>query len=118
MGRFLIKCDKAVDLYIEWSSIVDAPTAIGTRAQFEKMLNTPKRGSFWGTEEETKARLDRVDKYGSSDRLGLGAWDDNGLIYKQEGFLPRRNFLEYGKRLVEDADAKPMGLLEPFEDDK
>jgi hypothetical protein len=121
MGRVLLKCDPNVDLYIEWSTVVDAPTAVGTRAQFEKEMNIPKRGEEFMTEEAIRIRMDRVNKHGTS-RLGDddGNWDDKGLLYRQgpkPAFLPRKNFLAYGQMLLKDPNAQPDGLTEPLEDD-
>ena len=118
MGGFLIKCAKDVDLYMEWSTVVDAPMGVGTREQFKNAMNTPVRGEYWATESQIEARMVKTDELGSSYDLGCGRWDDSGLIYKQEGILPRKNFLAYAKKLLEDENAEPTGLLEPFEDDK
>lgn len=124
MGRFLIKCDPSVDLYIEWSTVVDAPVGVGTRAQFEKDMNTPHRGAVFMTENAIRLRLNRTDKRGTS-LLDYGSdgggWSSKGLLYMQglkPAFLPRRNFLAYGQMLLKDPNAQPVGLTEPLEDDE
>lgn len=122
MGRFLIKCDPNVDLYLEWSTVVDAPVGVGTREQMENRMNTPVRDEVFMTKQAIESRLQRTDVTGSSYLDGsMGGWNDSGLIlhnvYPGAVFLPRRNFLAYAKLLLQDINARPDGLTEPLEDD-
>lgn len=122
MGKFLIKCDPAVDLYIEWSTVVDAPTAVGTREQMYKRYTTSIRRELLMTEDEAEDLLHRATAFGTSSQIGGdGSWSDDGLLYMQgpkPAFLPRRNFLAYGQMLLKDPNAQPVGLTEPLEDDE
>lgn len=107
MGRIIIKADKAADLYMEWSSVVEAPTWVGTRDEALKD----------GFEE---VRLARADEKGSSCLdMDEGFWEDTGTIYKQQGWLPRENFLPFAQRFLESEPFTPdvSDLLKPFDDD-
>ncbi|MET9779372.1 hypothetical protein ABZ023_34930 [Streptomyces sp. NPDC006367] len=67
MGRCIIKATQDEDLYLEWSSVVDACTRVGTRAEFLAL----------GHRQEA---LDRADRTGTSDIVAhLGGWDDDSL---------------------------------------
>ncbi|KFG71323.1 hypothetical protein [Streptomyces mutabilis] len=67
MGRCVIKAARDEDLYLEWSSIVDACTRVGTRADFLASGHRPEA-------------LDRADRNGTSDCVAqLGGWDDESL---------------------------------------
>jgi hypothetical protein len=99
-----------------WSTIVDAPTAVGTRSFIESMLDPRDRDP---------ARFDRADSTGSSHTLpGYGQWDDDGLICHWEtstnfesGWLPRKRFKEFAQRLSADMEPSVADLLDPFEDE-
>jgi len=104
MGRHIIKVAPDLDLYVEWSSIVDSPVCWGTRAE---ML-----------EEGTDAvRLDRADKFGTSSLPGFDNWETDSLIYEQQGLLPRTKIPEALRRFENDEDADITDLLIPFEED-
>lgn len=123
MGRVIIKAAQDKDLYIEWSSIVEAPTFIGTRAEILPYL----RSSRDRPGNAPEARLQRADETGSSAKRDPrapayrgpldGAWDDNGLIYQQMGWLPRAKLAEFAEKLAADDEDGAVALLEPFEDD-
>jgi hypothetical protein len=115
MGTQIIKVAPGLDLYLEWSSVVDAPTAIGTRAEMAEHLNTPRRGQFWMTEEQVERLLRRADETGSSAYLPLGCTWGKSIMYQQDGTLSRAHLAKYAARLLDDIDAEPTGLLEPFE---
>ncbi|MER8118918.1 hypothetical protein [Streptomyces sp. NPDC094031] len=67
MGRCVIKATPDEDLYLEWSSIVDACTMVGTRADLLAAGHRPEA-------------LDRADRIGTSDRVAqVGAWGDESL---------------------------------------
>ncbi len=116
MGYEIIKCAPDVDLYIEWSSIVESPTAVGTRAE---MLEHLAERQGHASSNPPEARLHRADERGTSmlDNSGHG-WDSYGVIYEQRGFLRRRTFTEFARAVLADADeAAIAALLEPFEDE-
>jgi len=117
MGKQLIKVSPTEDLYLEWSSVVEAPTRVGTRAEFAADLNEPRRGEVWPTEDEVERRLQQADATGSSASRPFGCtWDSRGEMYQQRGLLPRGRMVEYARRLLADIDAEPDGLLEPLEE--
>lgn len=100
MGRYIIKAEKDVDFYVEWSTIVDNWVFAGTR---QDMLDD-------GISEE---RLDRADKLGSSFMLPDGRWDDPELIVHNlpkemyegvEGYytLPRENLSSFVQETSDD----------------
>lgn len=108
MGRMIIKVDRDEDLYLEWSSIVEAPTFVGTRAEILRHLG-----------DDHEYRLVQADKYGSSGYQPFVCyWDDKGEIYKQEGWLLRQDMATYAHRLLNDINAEATDLLEPFEDEE
>lgn len=117
MSKQIIKVSRDEDLYLEWSSIVEAPTFVGDRAQLAAHLMA---GHFDEPHSPAKAeeRIARADETGTSAIGGWGCgWDDHGEIYMQQGFLLRASMAEFAHRLLVDEDAEPTGLLEPFEDE-
>jgi hypothetical protein len=122
VGKIIIKAAPDKDLYVEWSSIVEAPTAIGTRAEMHDYLARTQRNVGTDTAE---TRLARADANGSSslrdpmstyDGVLDGAWEDEGMIVKQRGWLPRAKLAEFAELYARD-DESCYALLEPFEDD-
>lgn len=113
MPQFIIKADRERDAYIEWSTVVDAPVAIGTRADF--------------LAESAEERMARTDAQGTSARgynwlpptQQEGGWDDDGLIYMQRGTLPRSRLGDLFDLLDADINAEvPDEWLTPFEDEE
>jgi hypothetical protein len=116
MGKQVIKAAPDQDLYLEWWSVVDAPTRVGTRAELAAYLNEPRRGEYWPREVEVELRLRRADETGSSGYPPHGCtWGSRGVRYGLGWFLPRERLAEYARRLLDDIDAEPDGLLEPLE---
>lgn len=124
MGKQIIKATPGRDLYIEWSSVVEAPTFIGTRAEVAAYLMRAFRGAEADRLDfeagQVEKRLARADQDGSSGLPPFDCnWDSNGEIYMQQGWL-RRDKME---ALAEAYLANPHepavdALLEPFEDDE
>lgn len=113
MGYEIIRVSPDEDLYLEWSSIVEAPTFVGTRTQLLVHLHRN-----YQPVETPEQRVDRTDETGSSGRDGWGCkWDATGEIYMQRGFLPRARMAEFARRLLADQNAEPTDLLEPFDDE-
>lgn len=113
MPRFIMKVAPDRDAYIEWSTVVDAPVSIGTRAAYAA--------------EHGEERLARTDTQGTSaaysDKLPPteqdGGWDDWGQIYMQRGKLRRARFGDVFDLLAADINAEiPGEWLEPFADDR
>jgi hypothetical protein len=117
MGGFIIKVAPARDLYVEWSSMVEAPTRVGTRVE---MLRYLSRSSTRGDSDAPEVRLQRADETGTSakgDYAWCGAWDHAGLVAEQRGVLPRSRLAEYCEHYAADDMEAAYALLEPFEDD-
>lgn len=121
MGKPVYKASPDLDLYAEWSSIVEAPTFIGTRAEMLEHLtqNQDRRG-----DDTPEVRLARADETGSSslrDPMSSyagplsGAWDDDGEIVEQLGWLPRGRFADFFVAYAADPDTA-YKLLDPFAD--
>jgi len=116
MGKQIIKVAPDEDLYVEWSSVVDAPTRVGTRAEFVAYLNEPRRGEVWETEESIERAMQRADDTGTSAYRPFGVtWGDEGPMYQQQGIVPRAQLAEYARRLLINVDAEPDGLLVPLD---
>lgn len=115
MGRQIIKVDRDRDLYMEWSSIVEAPTWFGNRVELFAYLTEPVRGNH----DEVETRIKRADETGSSGFRPFGCtWDDDGEIYEQRGMLPRARMLAFAERwLAQPESAAPdvTDLLELFD---
>jgi len=135
MARFIYKEAPDVDYYVEWSSVVDAPTMTGTRAQ---MLAYTQQSSDPYLREDAphhpERRLERCDETGTTSMWIAtssaespefaakgypedGSWADDSYIYHQEGSLTRANLFELCHRLDADPSADVSDLLKPFEDD-
>lgn len=118
MGKQIIKVAPDRDLYVEWSSVVEAPTAWGTRDWMVEHLRATATGDGWTSPfDQVEQRLRRADKAGTSAfECGCG-WDDAGEIYMQQGFLPRRRLGELIAQYEAGTEAV-SDLLEPFEDEE
>lgn len=117
MGKEIIKVAPDVDLYMEWYSVVEAPTAVGARAEMLRYLK-PAHDCPACQCNPAAERLDRADRTGTSGLDGWGHdWDSSGLIYEQRGFLPRVRFAEFARRFLAEDEQGMIALLDPFEDD-
>lgn len=105
MPSFIVKPKRAEDFYVEWSTIVDSPTAYGSRSELEEFLGpiTARNDRFqraddngtselggktfgWDCEEFTVHNLEaspglvsRDDLHALCDRIGTGS-DTSDLI--------------------------------------
>lgn len=135
MGSIVIKESPESDYYVEWSSIVEAPTCAGTRTE---MLAYLQQGSDpWLRKDaphHPEQRLRRVDETGTSSLWVTkaaeespefaahgypeeGSWDDDSFIYMQRGLLSRANVFALTRRLTEDPGADVSDLLTPLDDE-
>lgn len=120
MGLQIIKISRDAALYMEWSSIIEAPTWFGDRAETLAYLRGNVGNHGLSSAETHESRLARADETGSSGYRPWGCtWDDHGEIYQQRGVLPRSAFPEFARRLLACDDDGPdpdvSDLLEPFE---
>lgn len=116
MGRYIIKPDKELDLYVEWSTTVDNPTCVASRAEMAAYLVEGQKH----TSAQAEARLERADRSGSSmlDPTGCD-WDDEGLIpltHKGQRWLRRGRLGAYCLLVAVDDPEGAYLLTEPFED--
>lgn len=124
MGKPIIKAAKDLDLYCEWSSIVDAPTFVGTRAATLAYL-TEEYGNTTqvDTPEVWLARADAAGTSAIEDPHApgytgplTGAWDDTGFIVEQRGWLPRASLARFLQLILDDdVVAAAYALLEPLD---
>ena len=88
MGNAILKGTPDLDMYCEWSTVVDGPTSVGTRAEMLARGVSPER-------------LDRADKRGASwlDSDTYQTFDSHGLLVLNGGdshaFLPRELLGDY-----------------------
>lgn len=126
MGQAIVKAAKDRDLYLIWSSVVDAPVWVGDRAELLEHLwdeyrrehpnSTPNPG--YGPED----RIARADRTGTSmiDPPVYG-WDDDAIIVMEgspdDGWyhIRRDRLADYAEALLRDDDAAATALLECFE---
>jgi hypothetical protein len=81
MGQAIVKCARDRDLYLIWSSVVDAPVWVGNRAELAEYLRDEHGRAGWA---ESERSMDRADEYGSSDRaIGFGRWGDEELRLRE-----------------------------------
>lgn len=124
MGSYIIKAARDRDLYMEWSTRVDAPTCIGTRAQ---MLAYLEQTTSRVLADAAEVRVRRADETGTSATFDpnspsfrgpfSGAWGDAGLIVVQRGWLPRARFAEFLDAYRTDP-TKAHTLLDPLDDEQ
>jgi hypothetical protein len=114
MGQSIVKADPGWDLYLVWSSVVDAAIGVGDRDTLQAwLLDDPQ----WAP--GVHAAFERADRLGSSDRSVRFAWwddeflpvmmgspDDGGLYH-----LPRSRLVEYAEALLADDELGAQALL-------
>lgn len=107
MPSFIVKPDPAVDLYCEWSTVVDNLTSVGTRTDYPP------------------DRLARADATGTSAHdFSEYGWDDKKFIVtnterSDAGFfwLNRTDLLAYARAMAADDTATAEALLAPIPDE-
>jgi hypothetical protein len=117
MPRYLVKVTPDEDLYVEWSTIVDAPTAWGTREEmFEYLLRWDQKKEEYAR-PEIEERFARADEYGTSSLHRDYDWDDDEFMYLQSGLVPRARLAEFLHSFNPEDQSFDESLLFPFEDD-
>ena len=133
MPTIVIKPDPDTDLYATWSTVVDAPTWVGTRAELlAELIHDPPTGRSAPDvtpRQAAEARLNRADKTGTSafPEFGFGGWDDDTgfVVGNHEGFpgagsrwLPRGNLTAYLTALRDGQCQAAYDLTEHIDDDE
>lgn len=115
MSHIIIKVSPDVDRYVEWSTVLDGPTAIGTRADMLREIMATNDQPAGDIEK----RLRRADMTGTS-AVGtfelFGSWSDTGFVVENRGWLPRAKLGEFLDLydLDEDDNSAAYRLLEPL----
>jgi hypothetical protein len=115
----IIKPRRAVDEYVEWSTICEAPLFLGTRAEMLAELVHCERATCAehdAEREKQRARLDRVDATGTSSHLGEGAYEST-VIFEQRGTIKAELVGDLMRALDAGDKAAALALCEPFEDE-
>lgn len=73
MGKAIFH-PKDTDLYVEWSSVVDAPTAWGTYDEMLEYLVEDSREKEWYARPQAIERLSRARETGTSSISPLPVW--------------------------------------------
>lgn len=111
MPTFIVKPERDRDLYVAWSSVVDAPTGFGSRSELADVMQS--RG-----EDASPERFDRADAHGSSARFGKPVaygWGDEAFIVHE---VPGGPALIRRDRMVAWLEAGcPADMLDPIEED-
>jgi hypothetical protein len=111
MGRYIMKADREHDLYVEWSTIVDAPVGWGP---LEDLTSDPDWGHTF-----TPERLAWLEEKGTSVmvRYGSGTFEgsfgDVPVFIRELGDgsayqLPRENLYDFIMALAADPDSKQV----------
>lgn len=74
MPSYIVKPERDVDFYINWSTIVDAPLSWGTRAEVEA-----------SRVESPADRFERADATGTSSFDGFFGWDETEFDVENTG---------------------------------
>ncbi len=115
MGQAIVRASKDRDLYLVWSSVVDAPVAVGDRSYMLKYAEREWRLSA----DAAQAAVTRADDNGSSARaIRFGFWDDETLPVMEgspgDGWyhIRRDRLVQYGEALLRNDEQAAMALLE------
>lgn len=123
MGEIVIKPDRDRDEYVTWSTFTESPIAYGNRAETIEYLGgdiqpgtCPTCRQHVAQDTVPSARLNRADKWGSSDMTGFARWAQDEFIYQQRGMLSRHDLVRACALLCDGRDDEVLPLLAPFED--
>ncbi|MER5649645.1 DUF6221 family protein [Streptosporangium sp. NPDC002524] len=109
MGNCIIKVNRGPeDLYVRWTSVLESPTHMGTRAELTEAIV-----ALHPTVSVTALGLDqwfgRADELGSSAGIAFARWESLGWTvghpHRERRWLPRARLAEY-TRAVLDGDAR------------
>jgi hypothetical protein len=116
MGGVIVKASPGEDVYLEWSTVVEAPTFIGTRAEILEYLRWSSVKSVTDSPEERLARADETGSSSAGDYAWFASWDDDGFVVERRGILPRSKLRDFAL-LYAAEDRRWLDLLEPFDAD-
>lgn len=113
MPRHIIKPERDVDFYVEYSTIVDCPVGWGSREDFLKKREVQP--------SQQRERLERADETGTSSHLGIHAWKDEEIwlcnVADDDRVIKRSDLrafcLSYGKV----PNKFDVSLTVPFDED-
>jgi hypothetical protein len=98
----IVKAAPDRDQYVGWSNVCEMPAGVWSRETALEYGFPP-------------SRLDRADATGSSSHIGDGAWDDNGFVAEQRGWLRRELLGDYAVEYLHGDREAAYALLEPFD---
>lgn len=107
MPKYILKVNPDEDLYVCWSTVVDAPTFWGTKQDFYN--------HDYLIGDVTDDRFERADKRGTSAFDGDGEWGDK-LMYMQYGMLDRKDLKAFLESYDDKTGMHSLDLIQPFED--
>jgi len=115
----IIKPERDVDRYIEWSTIVEAPITWGTR---EEIIAGAAEDAIFGG-EPIERRIERADATSSSHRIERTTWDEDtefdyilvGYILRSD--LPKLLDILESDLTMPDDDPRIMELVHPHEEE-
>lgn len=117
MGQAVVKTTRDRDMYIVWSSIVDAPVYVGDRAAMVQYVQQEWRLDA----DRAEAALVRADTEGTSDRaIKFGHWDDDYLPVMEgsprDGWyhIARDRLSAYADALLAGDEPAATALLECY----
>jgi hypothetical protein len=126
MGRYIMKVQDR-DLYVEWSSVVENYTLVGTRAEMLQYLAEEDEREHPGFApmpgHSPEDRLARCDETGTSVRFRYpsggrdGEWSDPIMI-EQRGMLDRDKLGDYIDAVEREDEDAIDALIRPFENDE
>lgn len=97
----LVKAAEDRDLYVGWSRNCDAPTGVWS---WETALS-------YGF---PRSKVERASLYGTSSHIGDGAWDDDGFVAEQRGWLQRELIGEYAVEYLHGDRETAYAMLQPL----
>lgn len=124
MPTYIVKPVRDRDEYVVWSTIVDAPIAVGTRAEL-----APQLLEMYGYQAGDPARFERADEKGTSALGNDFGWDDRygGDVFwlgnthwdpGPESYQVRRaNLAAYARADIAEDTVTCLTLVEPYEDE-
>ena len=120
MPHLILKPQRDVDFYVDWSTITDTVVASGTRAELSAAMVT-HRTLCAGSDP---SRFDRADRTGSSADgawVGYLGWDSPATLiashpFDEQRLLPRENLRAFADALNADDVPAALALTSPIED--